>query len=137
MRRFDTVDKIVYITGIITILIIITYFVLTEKLGFNIESACLFKKLFGLYCPLCGGTRATVLLRHGKILMSLFYNPLVIYTTALGSVYMTINTAAVFFKRIKIFEFKDIYGYIFLVIMFMNFIIKNIMVIFYGVYVLD
>jgi hypothetical protein len=136
MQRLDVVDKITYLTGITVALISIFYFVLTEKFGVNIESACLFRKLFGLYCPLCGGTRAVILLRHGKILKSLFYNPLVLYTVLLGGVYMSINTLAIFCERVKVFEFRDIYGYIFLAVMLLNFIAKNIMILFKGIYVL-
>lgn len=40
---------------------------------------CLFHIITGAYCPGCGGTRAAVLLLHGKIIESICYNPLVLY----------------------------------------------------------
>jgi hypothetical protein len=134
LKKLDITDRILYIIGIIAIILSVIYFVLSNY--FTIQTSCLFRKLFGLYCPLCGGTRAAILLKHGKILKSLFYNPLVLYTALLGGVYMSINTMAIFCKRVKVFEFRDIYGYIFLAVMLLNFIAKNSMILFKGIYVL-
>lgn len=41
---------------------------------------CFVRMLFGVYCPGCGGTRAVISLLHGRILESLWYHPVVLYT---------------------------------------------------------
>lgn len=47
---------------------------------------CLFRLLTGLYCPGCGGTRALKCLLQGKVLTSLYYNPLIVYMAVVGAV---------------------------------------------------
>lgn len=54
-----------------TVLYLITLF----RQGFP----CLFHLLTGLYCPGCGGTRASVYLLRGELLRSFQYHPLVPY----------------------------------------------------------
>lgn len=39
------------------------------------KSFCPFPRFLGVYCPACGGTRATIALFQGKILTSLLYHP--------------------------------------------------------------
>lgn len=43
---------------------------------------CLFRRITGLYCPGCGGTRAVLYLLRGNIGRSLWYHPLVGYMAA-------------------------------------------------------
>lgn len=43
------------------------------------ELPCLFRLFTGLYCPGCGGTRAVKALLRGQIGMSLYYHPFVLY----------------------------------------------------------
>lgn len=40
---------------------------------------CQFRKLTGLYCPGCGGTRAFLYLLKGRPLKSLYYHPVPLY----------------------------------------------------------
>lgn len=40
--------------------------------------ACPSRTLFGVWCPLCGGTRATAALGRGDVPASLAYNPLLL-----------------------------------------------------------
>ena len=42
---------------------------------------CVFRMFTGLYCPGCGGTRAVKALLRGQIGMSLYYHPFVLYLT--------------------------------------------------------
>ena len=42
---------------------------------------CVFRMFTGLYCPVCGGTRAVKALLRGQIGMSLYYHPFVLYLT--------------------------------------------------------
>lgn len=44
---------------------------------------CVFYRVTGYPCPACGGTRAAYALLHGRILLSLTYNPIPVLGTAL------------------------------------------------------
>lgn len=50
------------------------------ELLLRIIPPCLFNRLTGLYCPGCGGTRATHALLTGHVMRSIYYHPLVVYT---------------------------------------------------------
>lgn len=53
---------------------------------------CIFRRVTGMYCPGCGGTRAVVELLKGNILRSLWYHPVVVYTAGLYGWYLISNT---------------------------------------------
>lgn len=59
--------SLVYLKAIVPIL---------ENTGYT----CIVYRLFGIYCPGCGGTRALSALLQGHFLVSAWYHPLVIYT---------------------------------------------------------
>ena len=50
-----------------------------ELLKKFIATDCVFKKVFHMYCPGCGGTRAWKALIRLNILQSLYDNPVVIF----------------------------------------------------------
>ena len=50
-------------------------------------SHCLLKEWFGVYCPLCGGTRCVYELLHFRFLSALRYNAYVVLVALLGIVY--------------------------------------------------
>lgn len=62
-----------------------------EQLVYLMPS-CVFRSLFGMYCPGCGGTRAVLELLRGHILRSLWYHPVVVYTVGLYGWYLISNT---------------------------------------------
>lgn len=41
--------------------------------------SCLFRRLTGLYCPGCGGTRAFYAMAGGHPLLSFYYHPIIAY----------------------------------------------------------
>ena len=75
---------------------------------------CAFHSLTGYYCPGCGGTRSLIALLEGKVILSLFYHPLILYTAVFGGWFLLSN--AIQFasrKRVKIgMPFRPIYFYI-------------------------
>lgn len=58
----------------------------------HLGPGCLLRKLTGLYCPGCGGTRAFFALLTGHPLLSLYFHPVVAYTAGLFLWYVASNT---------------------------------------------
>ena len=50
-------------------------------------SHCFLKEWFGIYCPLCGGTRCVYELLHFRFLSALRYNAYVVFTVFGGLIY--------------------------------------------------
>lgn len=59
---------------------------------------CIWDKMLGIYCPGCGGTRAVLALLQGKLLLSLWYHPFVLYAAVLYAGFMLSHTAAGFWN---------------------------------------
>lgn len=67
-------------TGILSVLII---FPLIPRPLLGVMPSCLFKKLTGLPCAFCGGTRSAHALLKGDLASALYFNPLSIVAVAL------------------------------------------------------
>ena len=90
--------------------------------------SCVMYSLCGIYCPGCGGTRAVKALLDGAILQSLWYHPLVLYCVILIGGFMLTHTLEHFHvKDIRGWQFHSWYLYGALVILILNFVIKNIL----------
>ena len=96
---------------------------------------CVFHQITGYYCPGCGGTRAVKSLLHGQLLRSFCYHPVVIYGTVLYLIYMITQTL----KRVTRGKFKWVLNYhdywlwTGLVIMLVNWLLKNAFLLFLNV----
>lgn len=134
-------DTVVYISGI-CISFIIGFAALLIRwaalhYNINILTECQFRHLTGLYCPGCGGTRAFIYLLHGDIPKSILYHPLVIYAVILILVFYVSQTLRFLTHgRVKGFHLKNIYLYIALFLIAVNFMIKNIILITRHVYII-
>ena len=89
---------------------------------------CVVYRLFGIYCPGCGGTRAVRFLLQGRVLKSLYYHPIVVYTAVFGSWFMSSQTIQRLSKgKIAIgMHYRDIYLWIALGLVLANCLIKNL-----------
>lgn len=90
---------------------------------------CLLHSVTGLYCPGCGGTRAVLALLRGDFYQSFVYHPFVIYCAAVGGWFMLsqfIERVSRHHIRIGL-KYRNIYLWIALCIVMLNFLIKNVM----------
>ena len=107
---------------------------LSEKTGITISYPCLFKELFHLYCPGCGGTRAVKELLHFHIIKSFLYHPLVPYLAFLFLYYYIGTTLAVLCKGQRIFFRPRMWMLVWAVVLFFaNVIIRNGLAVFCGI----
>ena len=95
---------------------------------------CFFNVFFGIYCPGCGGTRALIALLHGHVLKALWYHPFVPYFAVvyLGFL-LTQGLQRLGVKKIRGWRFHDWYLWTGLVILIVNFVVKNVLRLTFGV----
>lgn len=90
--------------------------------------SCIWDQLFHIYCPGCGGTRAIEALFKGKILRSIWLHPLVPYSALLYALFMGSNIISRFSgRRIAGLRFHNWYLYAALIIIIVNWLLKNIL----------
>lgn len=130
MRQIEKEEKALFqigwsIVGILFLLYAI-YHMLPVPL-FKNKVPCLVHSVLGLYCPGCGGTRAISALLHGQFWNSFICHPIILYTVIFGGWFLISQTIQRISKhRIKIgMHYRDAYLWAALVIVCMNFIIKN------------
>lgn len=119
-----------YFAGWCAIAVVVLVMILKRVVGFNVLrllGPCMFHLLTGYHCPGCGGTRAVYALLRGEIWRSFCYHPFVLYVAAIGSWFMISQTIErVSRGRIKIgLHFREIYMWIALGIIIVNFLVKN------------
>lgn len=101
----------------------------------SLPIGCVLWTFLGIYCPGCGGTRAVRFLLSGHLLKSFLYHPLVPYCVALYAVFMITWTLA----KLHLFgvkeglKFRVGYFYGMLVIIAVNFILKNVLKFGFGI----
>lgn len=98
------------------------------------QSECAFWYFWGIYCPGCGGTRAVIALFEGKILKSLWYHPLVVYSATIYLMYIishSLNRIGVY--RIKGIRFRIGFLYGAVAILVLNCIVKNMLKFIWGI----
>lgn len=138
MEKQKSLEDELYLTGLVLAVIaavgipLLYWFLEGRDLS---RSGCVFQVLFGMYCPGCGGTRSVDALLHGHVLQSFWYHPLVPYGVTLYLIYMTSWTAA----KLHLFgirsgmKFRVGYLYAVLVIVAINFILKNVLKLCFGI----
>lgn len=97
-------------------------------------TVCVFQKALGLYCPGCGGTRAFRALFRGDILRALYYHPAAVYGVFLYVVYF-ISQTLMRLSRGKLWgmTLKPFYLYFMLGLIAVNFILRNILLLGWGI----
>lgn len=120
-----------YIVGIVLIALAFGYCIMSTTTGLHplrYMPPCIFHAVTSLYCPGCGGTRACLYLLHGDILRSFICHPFVIYSAAICGWFLISQTIErVSNHRIRIgMRYRDIYLWIAVAIVVLNFIVKNV-----------
>lgn len=132
----EEVDRCFYIAGWILLLIFATVLAL-YRLGIlgTIVHPCIFHTTTGFYCPGCGGSRAIIELFRGHILRSIYYHPVVFFTTVHGFLFMGSHTIHILSsgKWKKVLHFRPVYIWWILGITCANFLIKNLLLFFLGI----
>ena len=98
------------------------------------DAECVVHKFLGLYCPGCGGTRAVIALLHGELLKSAWYHPFVMYTVLMYAWFMishTLEKLHVPLIRGMLFKTWIMYGM--LVMIGLNFVLKNVLKFGFGI----
>lgn len=102
-----------------------------EGAGSGFEG-CTMLKLFKLYCPACGGTRAMWYLLHFDLLHSFIYNPFVPILAAIV-LYCDLRALVSFIKgRNKFFYLDERLTWILVGSLLTFWIIRNILLVFFG-----
>lgn len=102
-----------------------------EGAGSELEG-CTMLKLFKLYCPACGGTRAMWYLLHFDLLHSFIYNPFVPILAAIV-LYCDVRALVSFIKgRNNFFYLSERLTWILVGSLLTFWIIRNILLVFFG-----
>ncbi len=130
MKADKTMNPYFYLTGWILIGLAAGYALLESVFHLHLIERvppCAFHVVTGLYCPGCGGTRAVFALLRGKILRSVYFHPVVLYTAAVGGWFMISQTIERLSRgKLKIgLNFRTVYLWIALILIVANFVIKN------------
>lgn len=134
MNYFKNLEDELYIVGWFAVIFAIAgaalYLYVIPLLG--IDNVCTFYAVTGLYCPGCGGTRAMYSLLHGKIIKSLYFHPIVLYSLVMYGGFMVSHTLEKLrVPRIKGWKFHTWYIYVGLFLLISNWILKNVLLVLY------
>lgn len=138
LRTDKTLDFSFYIIGWVC-LILALVLGLAWKNGYFLwifpPDGCVLHNLTGYYCPGCGGTRAIHALLHGHIVRSFFYHPIVVYTAVFFGWFMLSQTIEKASRgRFAIgMHYRDIYLWIALAIVLLNWLVKNLVLAVFGI----
>lgn len=133
MKKQNSLEKQLYKLGIYALIvggfiILVHQFIWVKYLNLP----CAMDFFFHLYCPGCGGTRAVKELLQGHLLKSLWYHPLVLYTLFIYGGFMISHTLSILNRgKTKGWRFHSWYLYGALFLMILNFLLKNILRIFF------
>ena len=133
LRKKDH-DATLYVIGVGVALILAAAYTAVQLLGkkypfFALMNECGFKRLTGLNCPGCGGTRSFIYLIHGHIIKSILYYPFVPYAVTTGLIFYVSQTLRFITRgRVKGIHFKNSFIIIGVILITGNWIIKNIFI---------
>lgn len=136
-RKELTTETAFFAVGIIlaaiAFVIAALFAVFHERLAL-LRFPCIFHEITGLYCPGCGGTRAVKALLKGHIIISFVYNPIVLYCAVIYIWFMGSQLLERVTKgRVNGLKYRHLYLWLALLIVVINCIIRNILLVRYGI----
>lgn len=133
MKKEMSFNDYVYFSILFTILVLIILYILYIFIGQPPIFNCIIHENFGIFCPGCGCTRALISLFQGNIIKSLYYNPTILYSFIILSIYIFSNTVSKIFKKENsrfVLKYNPIYLYIGIFLLFGTCIIKNVLILY-------
>ena len=129
MKKEKNLNDYVYMSVIITIILLIVFYIIYVLIGKPPIFNCWIYEKFGIYCPGCGCTRAVISLFQGHIIKSIYYNPTVLYAVIVLIIYLVGNTIAKVLKREPkyILKYTPVLIYIGIFILIGTCIVKNLL----------
>lgn len=85
-------DAVVYCIGLVSVFLVAAVYFIIRMSHIIPDTGCAFRRITGLYCPGCGGTRSFVYLIHGHIIKSLAYHPFVPYVFTIAIIFYVSQT---------------------------------------------
>ena len=132
-ERFSKSDRVFYILSLIALGVFFIMAVLQYtgifRLTYNIEYPCGFRLVTGFYCPGCGASHSLTSLIDLHFIDCFLYNPFVPYVLLCALIYALVNSVALIRKK-NYLSFRMLYIYIGLGILFGQWIIKNVLLLF-------
>ncbi len=123
-------EQTLYRLGLAAILVVAAAYFIFRYFHISLSGplfACPIHTLTGLFCPGCGGTRATALLFSGRIPGSIVCHPFVLYGLAVFCVFMGSHTLEIFTRgKIQGVTYRHIYIKIAVVLLILNVLVKNL-----------
>ena len=134
LNELSTEDALYYFGLIMLPIGLLGSYALVKWILPHLHSNCIFWEMFGIYCPGCGGTRAVLALAQGHLLRSLWYHPLVLYCVVMYLAFMLSHTLEkLHVPYIKGMKFREWIFYGMLVILVLNFLLKNFLKFKFGI----
>lgn len=93
---------------------------------------CLMRRIFNLYCPVCGGTRSLYALIHFDIINSVIYNPLCLFLVACVAYFDLRAFIALLQNRPVILRIGRWFAIATAVIMVLTFIVRNLLLVLFA-----
>ena len=110
---------------------VLYHFVLQNRIP---RMPCFFDQVFGIYCPGCGGTRALTALLHGRLLLAVWYHPLIPYAAAIcGGFMVTQGLERLGVRHVKGWRYHNWYLGAGVGLIVLNFIGKNVLRLLWGI----
>lgn len=127
-KKAKTAEDMLFYIGLAAGILFAVVWPVFLKAAPYLSGGCRFLAVTGFYCPACGGTRAFNAILHGHLFQALCFNAAVPYAVLMYVLFMGSQTAERLMRgKIKIgLKYKNIYVYIGIAIMLLQWAVKNI-----------
>lgn len=121
----------IWLAGMLAGMVAVMGIVLVHAIPIRISDLgmdCWIHRTAGIYCPGCGMTRAAFAMAHGRILLSAWYHPAVLYGAVIYGIFMLRGLAAVCSGgRLPFMRWRIGYVYGGIAVILGQFLAKNVM----------